>query len=176
MRSTTVLAVAAALTWSTAAPAAEPLRLALDAEATKLALAQTAADRDSGWLRVQQLTAGQDLVVLLRDGTAVPGKSVRADASSIRLNNPGSSRLIPRQDIYRIDMARGPGSALGAAVGAAGGALVGLSFVSRVDWYECSCGMGPATVAVIPIGAAIGLGIVGYRAFRHEPETIYIAP
>src|SRR5947199_9929418 len=114
MRSATVLVLAAAVGWSTMASAAGPLREALDMEAAKLAVAQAAADRDSGWSRVQQLRAGQDIVVRLQDGLALPGKFVHADQSSMRINNPGDSRLIPRRDIYRIDMARGRGSALGA--------------------------------------------------------------
>ena len=175
MRIATALALAATLGWSTTS-AAEPFGAALEAEAAKVARAQAAADRDSGWPRVEQLRAGQDIVVRLHDGTAVRGKFVHADASSMRVNSPGSSRLVPRREIYTVQMARGRGSPVGAAIGAAGGALVGLAFVSRIDFHECSCAGGPSGAVMIPIGAAIGLGVVGYHAVRHEPETIYFAP
>ena len=176
MRIATALALTTALGWTTAASAAGPLRATLDAEAAKLAVAQADDERDTGWRRVQQLAAGQDVIVRLHDGTPIRGKFVRADGSAVRINNPGDSRLVQRRDIYRIDMARGRGSAVGAAIGAGGGALAGVAFIARIDWYECGCGMGPGGAALIPIGAAIGLGVVGYRAFRQQPERIYLAP
>jgi len=176
MRIATVLALATALGWSTTASAADPLRIALEVEAAKLALAQADADRDSGWLRVERLAAGQDIVIRLHDGTAVRGKFVHADSSSMRVNNPGNSQLIRRGDIYRIDMARGRGSAVAAAIGAAGGAVAGLAFVAQFDYSECNCAGGQPSAVLIPISAAIGLGVVGYRSFRHEPERIYLAP
>ena len=176
MRIATALALATTLGWSTTASAAGPLRASLEAEAARFAVAQSAADRDSGWQRVERLEAGEDIVVRLHDGTAIPGKFVHADQSSMRLNNPRDSRLIPRRDIYRIDMARGRGSAVGAAIGAAAGAVAGLVFYAQYDWHECNCALSPGGAVFIPIGAAIGLGVVGYRSHRHDPERIYLAP
>jgi hypothetical protein len=74
MRMTALLTMAAALFSCTNAEAG-PLREALDAEALKLAAAQTAVDEGRGWQRVEQLRAGQEIVVWLRRGSSLHGES-----------------------------------------------------------------------------------------------------
>jgi len=176
MRMTALLTVAAALfSWTTNAEA-WPLREALAAEALKLAAAQTAVDEGSGWQRVEQLRAGQEIVVWLRGGSSLHGRVVHADQSNLRVNDTAGSHLIARADIYVIRMARGRGSPIGAAIGAAGGALLGLAFVSRIDYSECNCLGGSSSALLIPAGAAIALGFAGYHAVHHPAETIYASP
>src|SRR5689334_22162526 len=145
MRTTASFTLAAAIVSWTADASAGPLREAIMAEGIKLAVAQTVADDDIGWHRVQQLRAGQDVVVWLRQGMPLRAKVVRADGSSVRVNDTSGSHLIARSDISVIRMAHGRGSPVGAAIGAAAGGLLGLAFVSRIDFSECNCAGGPSS-------------------------------
>ncbi len=132
--------------------------------------------RNADWSAVQAITAGEKIVVRLKDGKRHEGRFESASDLLIALNRDGKSFAIERERIWRVSRKGGKsrtnGALLGAAIGGGGGAAVGGGLYEAAD--------GDFVGAIVPVtallGAGIGAGIGALFGKGKKDVTIYEAP
>lgn len=116
------------------------------------------------WDGLKQLHAGQQVRVVLKDGTSVQGRfqSLRDDA--IVINAKGTDQVLSRPNVQQV-AGRGPSHRLrntliGAGIGAGGGLITGAAIDSDCSSRDIVCtgnyGKAILTPAFAAVGAAIG--------------------
>jgi uncharacterized protein YcfJ len=123
----------------------------------------------SNWQRVQALPAGQSINVSAR--TSHAGCTLKSvDADSLTCTH-GKDLVFQRANIVNIKLPhRGRSTLVGMAVGAGGGAIVGVSLGRNGSFV----GRGAGAVIVSVPGALIGAIIGATTDFAHS--TVYKAP
>jgi len=169
---------------------AGPLMRAVHEEASRLAAARDnvgahvqTKDRSTSWSRVIGLAPETKIVVEVRGAAAVTRTFVLADESELIVKAPESPDVLqrfPRQDIVTIKTPpRRHGSKIGAAIGAAGGFVLGYAAAVNLAYKQCngSCSDEKALMAVSLVGLPIAGGWLGYQANpRTTEDVIYRAP
>jgi hypothetical protein len=140
-------------------------------------------DRSTSWSRVIGLAPGTRILVEVRGAAAVPRTFVRADESELVVKAPESPDVLQRflrQDIVAIRTPpRRHGSKIGAAIGAAGGFVLGGAAAVNLAYKQCngSCSDEKALMALSLVGLPIAGGWLGYQAnSRTTQDVIYRAP
>jgi len=140
-------------------------------------------NRSTSWSRVTGLAPETKIVVEVRGAAAVTRTFVRADESELIVKAPESPDVLqrfPRQDIVTIKTPpRRHGSKIGAAIGAAGGFVLGYAAAVNLAYKQCngSCSDEKALMAVSLVGLPIAGGWLGYQANpRTTEDVIYRAP
>lgn len=125
------------------------------------------------WSRVMALVPGQRIEVIYANLKTARGAFNAANADELRLNADGTMQAIPRAEVLRISLRENSkrlrNVLLGAAIGAAGGLVVGAAKDASYSEEDEHL----AKMLFTPAGAAIGAGVgAGFPSF----ETIYRAP
>jgi hypothetical protein len=155
----------------------------LEAAPGNRATAVQTENRRTSWSRVTGLAPGIEILVEVRGAAAVMRTFVRADESELIVKTPGLSDVLqrlPRQDVVAIKTApRRHGSKIGAAIGAAGGFVLGYAAAVHLAYKQCngSCSDEKAFMALSLVGLPIAGGWLGYQASsRTTQDVIYRAP
>jgi hypothetical protein len=140
-------------------------------------------DRSKSWSRVIGLAPGTKILVEVRSAAAATRVFVRADESELIVKAPELSDVLQRlsrQDIVAIKTTpRRHGSKIGAAIGAAGGFVLGYAAAVQLAFKQCngSCSDEKALMALSLVGLPIAGGWLGYQAnSRTTQDVIYRAP
>jgi hypothetical protein len=147
------------------------------------ATAVQTGNRSTSWSRVIGLAPGAKILVEVRGAAAVPRTFVGADESELVVKAPESRDVLqrfPRQDIVAIKTPpRRHGSKIGAAIGAAGGFVLGYAAAVNLAYKQCngSCSDEKALMALSLVGLPIAGGWLGYQATsRTTEDVVYRAP
>ena len=140
-------------------------------------------NRSTSWSRVIGLAPETKVLVEVRGAAAASRIFVRADESELIVKTPELPDVLqrlPRQDIVAIKTPpRRHGSKIGAAIGAAGGFVLGYAAAVQLAYKQCngSCSDEKALMALSLVGLPIAGGWLGYQANpRTTQEVIYRAP
>jgi hypothetical protein len=139
-------------------------------------------NRSTSWARVIGLAPGAKILVEVRGAAAVPRTFVAADESELVVKAPESPDVLqrfPRQDIVAIKSPpRRHGSKIGAAIGAAGGFVLGYAAAVNLAYKQCngSCSDEKALMALSLVGLPIAGGWLGYQANSRTTEDAIYRP
>jgi hypothetical protein len=148
-----------------------------------VAAAVQTEDRSKSWARVIGLAPGTKILVEVRGAAVASRIFVRADEFELIVKVPELSNVLqrlPRQDIVTVKTPpRRRGSVIGAAIGAAGGFVLGYAAAAHLAYKQCngSCSEEKALMALSLVGLPIAGGWLGYQAdSRTTQDVIYRAP
>jgi hypothetical protein len=151
-----------------------PLTRTLTREAVRLA-ADTAPAAD-GWTAVRRLDSGASIVITTAD-TLVTGAFDSADATGITVTRSGTLERVNLDDVLMLERRVRRGSALAAALGAAGGLWLGSGLAVGIGLnVRCQphCGGVEAGMFAAVIGVPIAAGYGAWRASsRLTEEVVY---
>ncbi len=126
------------------------------------------------WQNLRQLSAGQEIEVLKRDGKSLKGDFIGFSDESIRLKGKRQEVSAPRMDVLRVRANpdhRRRNTWIGAAIGAGGGLAAGAALSERLSDFQ---NLKPAAYGLpIGVGALVGALIGSVASDRHS--TIYSA-
>src|SRR5712692_5763051 len=131
------------------------------------------------WQNIRQLSAGQKIEVIKKDGKSLKGAFVASSDDSIRLQGKRQEVTVPRADVLRVrtNPDRGRRNTwIGAAIGAGGGLIVGGVLGARLANESGGdlANLKPAAIGgSAAVGALIGALIGSVVGGRHA--TIYSA-
>ena len=138
------------------------------------AFAQTS---NRGWATVQSMPADERVIVKQKDGKTIEGKMIEANDNNLSISRNGKVVNIARDSIQQIQhvkgkAAKGKWALIGTGVGAAAGAGIGATRVSK-DHDDSE--------VWVPVGAIFGagfgaLGGLIFGASRRDRTLIYVAP
>jgi hypothetical protein len=139
--------------------------LALTATTTTLLIAGVVPGR---WEKVEILSPGEPLTVILKTGDRIEGAFVGIECEVLRIDGyAGRDTKIPKQEVDRVEFTVNDGvsngALWGAVIGFAGPAIV--TFASGVDKTEYPLGLGIGV-----IGAAAG-GLIGWQTDKSRAKT-----
>lgn len=138
--------------------------------------------RSTTWSRVIALAPGTKILVEARGAAPVPRTFVAADESELVVKAPESPDVLQRfsrQDIVAIKAPpRRHGSKIGAAIGAAGGFVLGYAAAVNLAYKQCngSCSDEKALMALSLVGLPIAGGWLGYQAKSRTTEDVIYRP
>jgi hypothetical protein len=131
-------------------------------------------DGTAAWQNLSQLSAGQKIEVIKKDGKSLRGPFIAFTDESIRLQGKRQEVSVPRADVLRVrtNPDRGRRNTwIGAAIGAGGGLAVGAGLSERLSDFP---NLKPAAYGLSAgVGALVGALIGSVAGARHT--TIYIA-
>jgi hypothetical protein len=125
------------------------------------------------WEKVDSLQAGSNVVVELVSGDRVEGELLSSAADALTIRDNGAARVIPKEAVSRVLVARRTGkhgALYGAAIGAGAGVATGLAvssqfdetFFARADLMGLTCGA---------IGALTG-AVIGNAAMKSDEREV----
>ena len=129
------------------------------------------------WSTVQSVPVDERLIVRQKDGKTIEGKMIEANDSNLTISRNGKVVNIARDSVQQIQhvkgkAAKGKWALIGTGVGAAAGAGIGATRVSR-DHDDSE--------VWVPVGAIFGagfgaLGGLIFGATRRDRTLLYVAP
>jgi hypothetical protein len=126
------------------------------------------------WQNIRQLSAGQKIEVIKKDGKSLKGAFVASSDDSIRLQGKRQEVAVPRAEVLRVrtNPDRGRRNTwIGAAIGAGGGLAVGAGLSERLSDFP---NLKPAAYGLCAgVGALVGALIGSVAGGKHS--TIYSA-
>jgi RNase P/RNase MRP subunit p29 len=133
--------------------------------ATPAAAGQAAA---ADWKSVKTLRVGENVEVVLTDGTEVRGSVIDVTDTSLAIRKDKMRQDIPSNLVVHVER-RGKGMLLGGLIGLGGGLAVGLPFLAISN----NEGGGSGPLVLIPAG--VGAGLLVDHAFNRT-HVIYDVP
>jgi hypothetical protein len=140
------------------------------------ARAQGTRASTDGWSTVRTLSAGEKLVVRMKDGERLKGIFEHATDEMLVITRGGRQHALERQRVLRVQLDRGKSRLKGALFGAAIGAGAGFGVSGALYFPHRDEIIGVIVPGATALGAGIGAGIGAAFGKGNKNVTIYEAP
>jgi hypothetical protein len=159
--------------------AASPLERSLSREASRLARESSVVPDRSAWQAVRLLEPGSPIVITTAD-TVISGAFESVAARTLGVKRNGAIERVALDDVLVVEKRVRRGSALAAALAAAGGLWLGSALAVGIGFsVRCqpNCGGVEAGMFALAIGTPIAAGYGAWRGTSHIiEEVIYRRP